>query len=80
MNTEYKYIRFEEITPDTKRKTKVFALMTTSNDYILGEVEWYPSWRQYCFFPTSTTVFSPGCLDDIAHFLKQLMDERKSNA
>ncbi len=37
----------------------------------LGEVKWYGSWRQYCFFPESDTVWNATCLKDIQAFLDE---------
>lgn len=42
----------------------------------LGVLKWYVSWRQYCFFPQPETVFNKGCLEDINHFITQLMEAR----
>jgi len=74
MKTNYKYINFVwQILPE-KRKTKRYACYNKAE--CIGVVEWFARWRQYCFFPCDGTVFSKGCLDDIADFIKQLMDER----
>ena len=39
-------------------------------------MKWYPSWRQYCYFPTIKAVYSKGCLDDIGDFIKQISVQR----
>ena len=40
----------------------------------LGYIEVYPKWKRYCFFPSSDTIFSSICLDDISEFIKLLGD------
>jgi len=78
MKTEYKHIHFDDISYSyPTRKTKSFACRSNNTDTPLGDIQWERAWRQYCFFPVHLTVFSKGCLNDIADFIKQLMDERK---
>jgi len=78
MKTEYKYIHFIEdaVSERREKKTKVFYCMNNSGNYALGSVRWYAPWRQYCFFPVASLVFSGGCLKDINDFLEQLKAER----
>ena len=77
MKTEYKYIKFEIEPKNAKRKTDVFMCKTNDN-FRLGIVKWYPGWRRYCYFPMAcgNSVYSEGCLRDIADFIKQLMSLR----
>lgn len=77
MQTEYKYIRFIQTTKF--KKTSVWQCRSVEDNYLLGTVKWYGAWRQYCYF-TNDSIYHGGCLQDIAHFIKQLMDERKQNA
>jgi len=60
-----------------KPKTGVFGVYSLSSGEELGRIFWYASWRQYCFFPTSETVWSRGCLHQIQDFMNKLMEERK---
>ena len=76
MKTRYEYIYFED-EEVANRKTKVFACNNRSSHVTLGYVAWHNGWHQYCFNPNEGMVFSSGCLQDICHFIKQLMDERK---
>lgn len=76
LKTEYQYIRFDDYS-DPKAKTRRFMCLAKNGDAYLGEVGWYGPWRQYCFFPASDTIFNKGCMEDICHFIQQLMDERK---
>ena len=75
MKTEYKYIHFRKI--EQKPKTAVYQCINTNHDDLLGIVEWYPPWRQYCFAPEYRCVFNNGCLRDIINFIGQLDEERK---
>ena len=58
-------------------KTSIYTVLTKGSRENIGEVKWYPQWREYCFFPESKTVWSRGCLDEIHEFMKRLMRERK---
>ena len=73
MKTEYKYFEFIHDTDTNswicKTNKKVGATFT------LGTVEYYPPWKQYCYFPSGDTVYSDTCLKDIADFLQQLKNE-----
>ena len=70
MKTQYKYIYFHKI--GDKPKTSVWSCYNNRNGDKLGEVKWYPGWRQYCYFPTVMAVYSGGCLEDIQDFIRQL--------
>lgn len=75
MKTHYKHIYFEEYEMP-RRKTKSFVCRNMSEVH-LGVVKWHAGWRQYCFFPAEACVFSKSCLEDVNHFITQLMKERK---
>lgn len=74
LTNDYKYITM--IKTEDKPKTSVFEVFSKHDD-LLGEIKWFPNWRQYCFFPEDGCVFSKGCMVDINDFIKQLMDLRK---
>jgi hypothetical protein len=78
MKTEYKYLRFTQI-GDTGKTTR-WACMNHVSICNLGEIRWYGPWRQYCYYPPIESIFSAGCLQDIADFIKQLMDNRLTPA
>ena len=75
LKTKYKWIEFIDQSI-SKRKTQSFYIRNTSGD-IIGVVEWHVPWRQYCFYPEDTMVFNKGCLEDINHFISQIMGARK---
>ena len=66
---KYQYIHIEEMAK--KPKTSVYGVFSNSSGDYLGSIEWYPRWRQYVFAPQSDTVYSVGCLNDIADFIKR---------
>ena len=74
MKLDYKYITM--IKKEDKPKTSVFDVYTKSGDTVLGEIKWFPRWRQYCFFPEDDCVFSKGCMADINDFMDEQMKIR----
>ena len=80
----YKYIRFEQIKPKKRRKTKIFECRNISQEDLLGTVKWYSQWRQYCFFfkecdlSTKTIILNSRCLENIADFIKRVNAQHKS--
>jgi len=79
MKTQYQYIHFDK--KFNLAKTTIWACVNNNGGYELGEVKWSPGWRQYCYFPLhpNKSVYSSGCLKDIADFIEQLMAERKAS-
>jgi hypothetical protein len=72
---ETKYLRF--IDKEVNKKTKIIGVINISHDEELGEIKWYASWRQYCFFASYDTVWNDDCLLQIIEVMKELMKERK---
>ena len=70
MVLKYKYIYFELI--EEKPKTKVYSCKNNKSNIELGIIKWYPSWRQYCYFPTIQAIYSEGCLIDIIDFISEI--------
>ena len=69
---KYKHIYFEEIT--SRGKTKVWICWNNSGE-ILGVINWYAPWRQYCF-DSNNVIMSKSCLLDVADFLEKIKNER----
>jgi hypothetical protein len=57
-------------------KTLEWFVRSKSHQDKLGEIRWYGPWRQYCFFPESEMVFSSGCLNELAEFMRENKDKR----
>jgi len=75
MKTEYKYIYFIKV--EDKPKTSVWHCRNQKSHGLLGIVQWFGPWRQYCCFPEPETVFSVGCNRDINHFIDQLSNKHR---
>jgi len=76
MITQKKWIDIVE--QKSTGKTRVFTVVSKEED-MLGWIKWFGRWRKYVFFPEKDTVYECDCLEDIASFLKELMDDRKKN-
>ncbi len=74
-HAEYKYISFT--LEDIKPSTYVWACRNNKSGFKLGVVKWYSPWRQYCYFPSRSTVLNRGCMEDIGDFIGKQMLERK---
>jgi hypothetical protein len=63
------------------RKTFYFDVLDRHGG-VLGAIQWYGAWRQYCFFPDSSTapVFNPDCLERIAAFAALCTRQQRSKA
>lgn len=64
------YLEFKIL--ENKPKTVVVGVYSKRDRNLLGTVKWYPSWRQYTFFPESYTLWSAGCLEDIINYIREL--------
>jgi len=69
-----KHIRFRLI--KRKTKTNVYSVRNKESGVLLGKIEWYGSWRKYCFFPSDDTVYDRRCMRDINNFINKLMNDR----
>lgn len=49
----------------------------TSSD-LIGIVRWYSAWRQFVLMPAENTVWSVGCLNDIADVFRVAEEARKA--
>lgn len=72
-----KWIRFEETKP--KPKTKVWNVIATDGDILLGVISWFGRWRTYAFFPEPQTVFERTCLRDISDFIDEQNARQKAS-
>lgn len=80
MKTKYKFIHFEKI------DNGLWSCHNNKSCDELGNVEWYPRWKQWVFVPRvfvprvfvpiSETLFSVDCLKDIQDFVGQLAKQK----
>lgn len=70
IKVKYEFIHFVQIgqTP----KTSIWDCCNTRSDRTLGQIRWYPQWRQYTFMVEQDSVYSVGCLRDVIEFIEQL--------
>lgn len=73
MQTEYKHINFQKVNARFTTKPIYRCVSNKSIDGVLGTIKYYPYWQKHCFFPEANIVFSADCLNDISHFLGQLV-------
>lgn len=67
---KYKYITIEDSGVPIHKKPAYTITNNKGGDW-LGDIEWYPAWRQYIFCPASIdAVFNNTCLKDIIDFLE----------
>jgi hypothetical protein len=66
---DYKFILIEREAADVHQRPAYTVRNKQSLD-ALGEISYYPRWRQFIFAPVLATIFSSGCLNDLIHFLK----------
>lgn len=71
------FIEIRETTPPSV-KTRRWEVLSKSHGSVIGTIGWYGGWRQYVFFPKQQTIWSAGCLDDVASFIRERMAERRS--
>ena len=63
-----KYLTVREY-PNPHRLTRIWDVLG-SDESKIGEVRWYPSWRQYTYWPSPSTVMNPTCMDDLSKFVR----------
>jgi len=65
----YRYFYVVALPLPRGRKTHVYEIRNAGSDNVLGTIEWYGPWRQFCFVPKGATVWSAGCLQDVRDFI-----------
>lgn len=69
----YRFIKFVPFASLFADKPKAWHCQNTKHESRLGEVVYYPPWKQYIFCAENPrVVFSADCLRGIAHFMEQL--------
>lgn len=74
-----KWLDFKLTPRPEGRKTDIYEVWNKEYNELLGRVSWHGPWRKYSFFPIGKQlVFESDCLSDIAKFMDELMEKRKS--
>ena len=77
MKTKYKFIQFIRARKQNPR-TWIYLVRTNNiQGTLLGQVRYYPQWRQYGFYPEEGTVFEKTCLGDIKEFCIELNERQR---
>lgn len=76
MKRIFKYLNFIKARKQNPR-TWIYLVRAKQDHILLGIIKWYPSWRQYAFYPEQGTVFEKTCLEDIRHFCIELNERQK---
>ena len=66
-----KYIKFVHIEPGNIEKPNYWDVINKKEGDSLGRIQYYATWKRFCFFPASGSVFSVECLEDIIAFIKE---------
>ena len=71
-----KYMTAVRVEQNARRTTYHWDILARDKS-VLGFVAWYTKSRQYCFEPNGQTVYSMGCLLDMADFLRRVNKEHE---
>jgi len=66
---EYQYIIIDEYGRSPSGKTGRYEVRNKHSGDLLALISWYGPWRQYVCYPQADTIYSAGCLRDIADSL-----------
>ena len=61
----YRFFTVEDFAPD------LYTIVTRRDRAIIGRIEWYARWKEWVLVPDEGTVWSAGCLDDVADFIRE---------
>jgi hypothetical protein len=73
------YVKFVEAAGFRGRKTKRYEVVSAAHGFTLGVVNWFDAWRRYAFSPSPDTVYSAGCLREIAAFVDGLTGKGRNH-
>ncbi len=73
-----KYMFVRELGPRDGTTTNRWVVCSGRTGDKLGNVLWYSPWRQDCFDPVNMTTFNSECLHEIATFLIQQNNARRT--
>lgn len=69
---KYEYITIRWVGTSESGKTDKYDVLNNRSGDRLGVIKWFGRWRQYVFIPDQLTVYSRGCMCDIAEFVASL--------
>lgn len=68
----YRWFRIEAQPREPRRKTIDYDVVNIASGETIGVVLWYCPWRHHVLEPAVDTVWSSGCLEDVAGFIASL--------
>jgi hypothetical protein len=77
MGSVKKFLVFQDLGYSSSGKTKRWKVLNLGQTK-LGYISWLGRWRRYVFHPDEDMIFDSACLKQIAEFLDEKMEERKS--
>lgn len=54
-----------------QRKTNIYEVYASGDNFLLGRIAWYARWRKYVFEPTANTIYEETCMRDISQFIEE---------
>jgi hypothetical protein len=75
---DFDYITIEaDDTRPPAQKTGRWWVRNKRHHDVLGRIRWSGSWRCYVFEPSGPSIYSAGCLRDVASFIEGEMEKRR---
>jgi hypothetical protein len=65
------------ISKSESERFKRYLVRSLHDDEILGNIEWYPDWKRWVFYPASRTMFSSVCLSQLSQILSKLESDKE---
>jgi len=77
---EYKFFTVFQRPVIAGRKTRQYLILNNRTGVRLGEIEWYPNWRQFAMTPVFNSIWSAGCLADIQDAIAKISEAHKKES
>lgn len=65
------YLEINLVGRSESGKTFTWSVVNRKHKIDLGVIYWHSPWRQYVFAPIDETIYSAGCMTDIAEFMEK---------
>jgi hypothetical protein len=63
-----------------QRKTNVYEVTASADNFVLGRIAWYSRWRKYVFEPSALTIYEETCMRDISQFIEEETKAQREQA
>ena len=61
-----------------QRKTNIYDVCATGDNFLLGQIKWFSRWRKYVFEPSVNTIYEETCMRDISQFIEEETKSQKT--